>query len=83
MVVQVGRVRARPIAAGAGHHRGGRFGRLARLGVCTAPYALPYEQRIFAAVHEAGAVARLHICGDTNRIVPDMVATGADIVDLD
>lgn len=46
-------------------------------------YALPYEQRIFTAVHEAGALARLHICGDTNRIVPDMVASGADIVDLD
>jgi uroporphyrinogen decarboxylase len=46
-------------------------------------FALPYEQRIFAAVHEMGAVARLHICGNTNRIVADMVASGADIIDLD
>ncbi len=46
-------------------------------------FALPYEQRIFAAVHEMGALARLHICGNTNRIVPDMVASGADIIDLD
>lgn len=46
-------------------------------------FALPYEQRIFAAVHEMGAIARLHICGNTNRIVGDMVASGADIVDLD
>lgn len=46
-------------------------------------FAQPYEQRIFAAVHEMGAVARLHICGDTNRILSDMVDTGADIVDLD
>lgn len=46
-------------------------------------FALPYEQRIFAAVHEMGAIARLHICGNTKRIVGDMVSSGADIVDLD
>jgi MtaA/CmuA family methyltransferase len=46
-------------------------------------YALPYEQRIFKAVHEMGALARLHICGNTNRILADMVQSGADIIDLD
>jgi uroporphyrinogen decarboxylase len=46
-------------------------------------FALPYEQRIFAAVHEMGALCRLHICGNTNKIVDDMVASGADIIDLD
>lgn len=46
-------------------------------------FALPYEQRIFAAVHEMGALGRLHICGNTSRIVPDMLASGADIIDLD
>lgn len=46
-------------------------------------FALPYEQRIFQAVHEMGAVARLHICGNTTRILPDMLQSGADIVDLD
>jgi MtaA/CmuA family methyltransferase len=52
-------------------------------------WALPYEQRIFAAVHEmtaangTRALARLHICGDTNRIVADMASTGADIIDVD
>ncbi len=46
-------------------------------------FALPYEQRIFAAVHEMGALARLHICGNTNRILADMVQSGADIIDLD
>jgi MtaA/CmuA family methyltransferase len=45
--------------------------------------ALPYEQRIFAAVHERGALARLHICGDTTRILVDMAQSGADIVDVD
>ncbi len=45
--------------------------------------ALPYERRIFAAVHEEGALARLHICGNTARILGDMAASGADIVDID
>lgn len=46
-------------------------------------FALPYEQRIFAAVREAGAVPRLHICGNTRRILADMAASGAEVVDLD
>ncbi|OQA40033.1 MAG: Uroporphyrinogen decarboxylase [Chloroflexi bacterium ADurb.Bin325] len=46
-------------------------------------FALPYEQRIFAAVHEMGALARLHICGNTTRILADMVESGADIIDVD
>ncbi len=46
-------------------------------------FALPYEQRIFAAVHEMGALARLHICGNTTRILADMAESGADIIDVD
>ena len=46
-------------------------------------FALPYEKRIFEAVHAMGALARLHICGNTNRIIADMVESGADIIDLD
>jgi MtaA/CmuA family methyltransferase len=46
-------------------------------------FALPYEQRIFAAVHEMGRLARLHICGNTTHILADMAESGADIVDLD
>jgi MtaA/CmuA family methyltransferase len=45
--------------------------------------ALPCEQRIFRAVHELGALARLHICGDTTRILADMASSGADIIDID
>ena len=41
-------------------------------------FALPYEQRIFAAIKEAGAIPRLHICGDTNHLVPQMAQTGAE-----
>jgi MtaA/CmuA family methyltransferase len=46
-------------------------------------YALPHEQRIFDAVHEMGALTRLHICGNTTQIVTGMVGSGADFVDLD
>ncbi len=46
-------------------------------------FALPYEQKIFEAVHTAGGLTRLHICGDTNKIVSDMVKSSADIIDLD
>ncbi|TFG65914.1 MAG: hypothetical protein E4H27_10380, partial [Anaerolineales bacterium] len=45
--------------------------------------ALPFEQRIIEAVHTKGALARLHICGDTSKILPDMAASGADIIDID
>jgi uroporphyrinogen decarboxylase len=46
-------------------------------------FALPYEKRIFRAIREMGALPRLHICGDTNRILPEMVESGAEIIDLD
>jgi MtaA/CmuA family methyltransferase len=46
-------------------------------------FALPYEQRIFATVHDMGALARLHICGDTTHLLPLMTESGADIIDLD
>ncbi len=44
---------------------------------------LPREQRIVRVVHEAGALLRLHICGNTNDILALMADTGADIIDLD
>jgi len=46
-------------------------------------FALPYEKRIFDAVHEKGALGRLHICGNTSRILPDMLESGADFIDVD
>ncbi len=46
-------------------------------------YVLPLETRLVAAIHEAGAGVKLHICGNTNRIVGMMAQTGANIIDLD
>jgi len=46
-------------------------------------FGLPYEQRFLEAVRQAGATPRLHICGNTSRIVKDMAHSGARIIDLD
>jgi len=44
---------------------------------------LPLETRLVAAIHDAGAAAKLHICGNTGPIVGLMARTGADVIDLD
>lgn len=44
---------------------------------------LPGEQRIVQAIHEAGAVARLHICGNTTHLLSLMPQTGCEVIDLD
>ena len=46
-------------------------------------FVLPHEQRLIAGIHALGVPVRLHICGDTRRIVAGMGRSGADIVDLD
>lgn len=46
-------------------------------------YVWPYEQRMVAGVHRLGAKVRLHICGNTRRILAGMGRLGCEIVDLD
>ncbi len=46
-------------------------------------FGLPYEQRIFEAIRQAGGVGRLHICGDATLLLADMANSGAEIIDLD
>ncbi len=46
-------------------------------------FALPYEKRVFEAVHELGGLGRLHICGNTTHLLTLMPESGADIIDLD
>ncbi len=46
-------------------------------------FALPYEQRIVAAVHDAGGLVKLHICGNTSALQTDMIASGADLFNVD
>ena len=44
---------------------------------------LPWEQRLIRHIHDAGALVKLHICGDLKPILRDVVQTGADVIDLD
>ncbi len=46
-------------------------------------YVLPFEKRLFDAIHEAGAAVKLHVCGDINRSIHLMARTGCDIIDID
>jgi len=46
-------------------------------------FAFPYEKRVVAFAHRLGLPYMLHICGKTNLILPEMVATGADALELD
>lgn len=46
-------------------------------------FAFPYQKAIVDAVHSAGGRTKLHICGNTSNVLPYMIETGTDIVDLD
>ena len=44
---------------------------------------LPYEKRIVDAIRGMGAMVRLHICGDTTRLLPWIATLGVEMVDVD
>lgn len=46
-------------------------------------FALPYQQKLIKEIHEAGALVKLHICGNLNPILHLTAQTGADIIDCD
>jgi MtaA/CmuA family methyltransferase len=46
-------------------------------------FAQPAERRIVELAHALGKPYLLHICGNTTLILGDMLATGADILELD
>lgn len=46
-------------------------------------HAQPWEQRIARWSHQLGKPYLLHICGNTSAILGDMLATGADVLELD
>ncbi len=46
-------------------------------------FVMPYQKRIIDAVHEAGAKAKLHICGNMTQSLCHIAKVGADIVDCD
>ncbi|MCF7708557.1 MAG: uroporphyrinogen decarboxylase family protein [Verrucomicrobia bacterium] len=46
-------------------------------------FVLPYQKRMVNALHEMGLKVRLHICGNTSRILKGMGSLGCEIVDID
>ncbi|MHC4558818.1 MAG: uroporphyrinogen decarboxylase family protein [Planctomycetota bacterium] len=48
-----------------------------------AELVLPLEQELIAAIHEAGAAAKLHVCGNISNIVQHMAKSGTDVIDVD
>ena len=46
-------------------------------------FALPYEKRVFAAIHSRGGLGKLHICGNTRELLADIAQSGADLVNVD
>lgn len=45
--------------------------------------ALPAEQRVFEALRDTGVPCSLHICGQATAILPDMVRSGAQVLEID
>lgn len=41
------------------------------------------EKALVDHIHSLGALAKIHICGNISSILPDVIRTGADIVDID
>jgi|SRR5271157_1687152 len=46
-------------------------------------FVWPYEKKMVDGLHALGARVRLHICGNTRRILEGMGRLGCDFVDLD
>jgi MtaA/CmuA family methyltransferase len=46
-------------------------------------FVWPYEKKLIDGLHAMGTRVRLHICGNTRRILAGMGRLGCDIVDLD
>jgi MtaA/CmuA family methyltransferase len=44
---------------------------------------MPLERKLITAIHEAGAAAKLHVCGNISNIVQYMADSGADVIDVD
>jgi MtaA/CmuA family methyltransferase len=46
-------------------------------------FAFERQKELVDHIHKSGAIAKLHICGNTEAILPQMISTGADIIDID
>ena len=48
-----------------------------------AEFVLSLEQKLIAAIHQAGAAVKLHICGNIINHISYMAQSGADTIDVD
>jgi len=46
-------------------------------------FALPYEMELIEFIHARKALVKLHICGNTSALLPDMARSGADLFNVD
>lgn len=46
-------------------------------------FALPYERKVCEYAHQSGIPYLLHICGNTDLIIDQMITCGADVLELD
>jgi MtaA/CmuA family methyltransferase len=46
-------------------------------------FAFGRQKKLVDYIHSEGALAKLHICGNTISILKQMIDTGADIIDID
>lgn len=46
-------------------------------------YVFAYEKQLVDAIHEAGALVRLHICGNIDHLLDDIAKLGVDTIDID
>jgi MtaA/CmuA family methyltransferase len=46
-------------------------------------FAYLRQKRLIDHIHNEGAIAKMHICGNTESILPRIILTGADIIDVD
>lgn len=46
-------------------------------------FVLPFEQKLFKALHKAACKIKLHICGNISPIIDLVHLSGADIIDID
>lgn len=46
-------------------------------------FVWPWQKKLVDAIHARGGRVRLHICGNTRRILDEMGALGCDMVDID
>ncbi|MDL5053149.1 uroporphyrinogen decarboxylase family protein [Oscillatoria laete-virens NRMC-F 0139] len=46
-------------------------------------FVFPHQKRLVDAIHRMGLPVRLHICGNTEKILPGIARLGVEIFDLD